>query len=163
SGVIQVGTSVTPTPTPTTTPTPQPAGYTVVANASGYQPGASATVNWTSPTATTGSDWIGLYEVGAPNNAIIQWQWASAGTSGSNMMTMPTTPGSYEFRYFTDNSYTVVATSGVVSVDITQPLAVVDLREIYSNPFLVTKSTFGIFSNPSGIGILSGNIGGLSR
>gem|GEM_PF-4347947 len=79
------------------------------------------------PSAT---DWVGLYQVGAPDMAYQSWVYVSGSVSpgtpaasGSAAFTVPTTstPGSYEVRYFISNSYTRLATSDSVAVTSPTP------------------------------------------
>ena len=61
--------------------------------------------------------WIALAATGAPNNSYIRYAYlASGATTGTWTFTMPTTPGTYEFRLFVNNGYTRVATSPTVTV-----------------------------------------------
>ncbi len=77
-------------------------------------PNGAASANWTASSSRPGTDWIGVYQVGAPNNSLFAWQYVTPGTSGSNSFQMPSSPGTYEFRYFTDNSYNLAASSQVI-------------------------------------------------
>jgi hypothetical protein len=69
-------------------------------------------------------DWIGPYAVNAADNAYVTWQYLSGTTSLSAMgsssatLTFPglTTAGSYEFRFFANNSVAQLATSTTVIV-----------------------------------------------
>lgn len=69
-------------------------------------------------------DWVGLYRVGDPNSALRDWKYlsgtrtppASGLGSASLTFTMPTSPGSYEFRLFSNGTYDLVATSPPVIV-----------------------------------------------
>ncbi|MFV0387187.1 MAG: RHS repeat-associated core domain-containing protein [Pyrinomonadaceae bacterium] len=92
------------------------AGYSVNANPRNVAPGAAITINWTNPGGNTGSDWVGLYQVGAADTSFLTWQWAAAGTSGTNTISAPSTSGTYEIRYFTNNTYDKKATSGTIQV-----------------------------------------------
>lgn len=90
------------------TPPPQPQ---LAPSASATGPGATATVRLTSGPGTA-SDWISLAQVGTPNLVRIQWTAVGTGvTSREWTVTMPTTPGAYEFRLFTGSSNTKIATS----------------------------------------------------
>lgn len=69
-------------------------------------------------------DWVALYPAGAPDGAHVDWRYLNdtAVQPGSGVataalhFTMPSTPGSYEFRFFADNGYGRLATSGAVIV-----------------------------------------------
>src|SRR5262249_61565353 len=63
------------------------------------------------------SDWLALAATGAPNTSYLQWTYVGSGvTTRTWTVTMPTTPGTYEFRLFL-NGYTRAATSPAVTVD----------------------------------------------
>jgi subtilisin family serine protease len=98
-----------PTPTPTS-------GYTLTASPNTINPGQPITVTWTAPNVDHTNDWIALYTVGNPDTSWISWQYTGGLSSGSVTFTAPTQAGQYEFRYFTHNSYTKVATSNPVTV-----------------------------------------------
>ncbi|MDQ3665603.1 MAG: PQQ-dependent sugar dehydrogenase [Acidobacteriota bacterium] len=111
----RIGYSQIPTPTPTPTPTPGP-GYTVMASPSTVSPGQTITVTWTAPAGRPANDWIGFYKVGDPETSYISYQYTAGAASGSVPFTAPSQGGSYEFRYFIDDSYNRVATSNTVTV-----------------------------------------------
>ena len=70
------------------------------------------------------TDWVGLFSSGAADNVFLDWKYLNgtrtapgAGTSGAAMsFTMPTTTGTYNFRFFANNGFTKLATSPAVSV-----------------------------------------------
>src|SRR5262249_25292794 len=63
-------------------------------------------------------DWLALAATGAANTTSIQWIYVGANvTTRTWTVTMPSTPGTYEFRLFLNNGYTRVATSPPVTVD----------------------------------------------
>jgi subtilisin len=63
-------------------------------------------------------DWIALASSAAANTSYVTFTYVGTGvTDRTWTVTMPTTPGPYEFRLFTNNSYTRAATSPVVTVD----------------------------------------------
>ncbi|HEV3028254.1 MAG TPA: hypothetical protein VG457_11815, partial [Planctomycetota bacterium] len=73
-------------------------------------------------------DWIGLYVVGSDDSteglnpsSSLTWQYTGGATSGGLQFTASGTSGSYEFRYFLNNSATKVATSNTVTVGTTPP------------------------------------------
>jgi Protein of unknown function (DUF4038)/Putative collagen-binding domain of a collagenase len=89
-------------------------------------PGGTVTVSWAGGASVT--DWVGLYATGAKNEERLDWRFTSscaytpgnaARISGSCSFTMPLTPGKYEFRLFANNSFVVLATSGMVAVTAT--------------------------------------------
>jgi subtilisin family serine protease len=112
-----------------TVTTPPPGGGTSAAVAFTTAPPPSLTVNTTSVapggtvTATlTGGlggsgDWLALATTTAPNTSYLQYTYVGGGTTTRTWtVTMPATTGSYEFRLFTNNGYTRIATSPTVVV-----------------------------------------------
>ncbi len=61
-------------------------------------------------------DWIGIYKVGAADNGYISYQYLNGKKSGSLNFTAPTTAGSYNFRMFVNDGYTLLATSNEVVI-----------------------------------------------
>jgi hypothetical protein len=69
-------------------------------------------------------DWVGLYATGAANNAHLQRKYlnglatppATGVTGAAVNFTMPATAGTYEFRFFTNDTFTLLATSPTVTV-----------------------------------------------
>ena len=63
-------------------------------------------------------DWIALAAVGAANTSYLQWTYVGSGvTTRTWSVTMPSTPGKYEFRLFLNGGYSLAATSPSVNVD----------------------------------------------
>jgi hypothetical protein len=90
--------------------------YTVSATPTSVAPGGAITMNWSAPAGHSPYDWIGLYQTGTANTQFLWWTYTGAATSGNASVAAPSAPGSYEFRYLTDNSYTDVARSATVNV-----------------------------------------------
>ena len=110
-------TLVARSPVVTVTGTTPPATYTLAVTPTTAAPGATATVSWTATAGTTATtDWIALARVGSADTSYLAWRYTGGATSGSLAFSLPTTPGDYEFRYFTKGSYTLVARSPVVTV-----------------------------------------------
>lgn len=104
--VIDVVGFFAPAPTVTLTRTP-----------ANLQEGELATVTWSVTAGTTSADdWIGLFPVGAPNNAFVQWGSTSGASNGSLQFPVPYGSGTYEFRYLLNNGYHSVATSASLGV-----------------------------------------------
>jgi subtilisin family serine protease len=79
-------------------------------------PGASVTVTLAGGYGGS-TDWLALASTSASNTSYIQYIYVGAGvTSRTWTVTMPTAPGTYEFRLFLNNGYTRVATSPAVTV-----------------------------------------------
>jgi hypothetical protein len=63
------------------------------------------------------SDWLGFSATGSPDNSYITYVYIGNGvTTRTWTVTMPATPGTYEFRFYPNNSYTRVATSPPITV-----------------------------------------------
>jgi subtilisin family serine protease len=83
--------------------------------------GSSVTVTLTNGLGGA-SDWLALAATGAPNTSYLQWTYVgSSVTTRTWTVTMPTTPGTYEFRLFPNNGFTRAATSPTVSVGASPP------------------------------------------
>jgi hypothetical protein len=64
-------------------------------------------------------DWLALAGVGDPDTTYLQWIYVSSGaTSATWTVTMPATPGDYEFRLFENGGFTRIATSPTVVVGL---------------------------------------------
>jgi hypothetical protein len=63
------------------------------------------------------ADWLALAATGSPSTSYLQYTYVGSGiTTRMWTVTMPTTAGTYEFRLFPNNGYTVAATSPAVTV-----------------------------------------------
>jgi hypothetical protein len=83
--------------------------------------GSSVTVTLTNGLGGA-NDWLALAATGAPNTGYLQWTYVGSGVATRTWtVTMPTTPGTYEFRLFLNNGYVRAATSPTVSVGASQP------------------------------------------
>ena len=89
---------------------------TLTVNATTVAPGASVTVTLTDgPGGST--DWLALAAAGASNSSYVTFTYVGSGlVSRTWTVTMPSTPGVYEFRLFLNNGFTRAATSSPVSV-----------------------------------------------
>jgi hypothetical protein len=63
------------------------------------------------------TDWLALAQTGSPSTSYIQYTYVGGGTTKTWTVTMPNTPGTYEFRLFPNNSYAVAATSPPITVN----------------------------------------------
>ena len=62
-------------------------------------------------------DWLAFAETTAPNTSFPQWTYVGAGVRTRTWtVTAPTTPGTYEFRLFLNDSFVRAATSPAVTV-----------------------------------------------
>jgi hypothetical protein len=116
--------TATITNTPTNTPTSTSTSTAVLSASPGtVATGGAETVSWSGIPGPTGKDWIGLYAVGAADANYADYRYisctyspASSGkASGSCGFTMPTSAGSYEFRFFSNDTLTRLATSNQVT------------------------------------------------
>jgi subtilisin family serine protease len=63
-------------------------------------------------------DWLALAVSGSPTTSYVQYTYVGGNvTTRTWTVTMPNTPGSYEFRLFPNNGYTVAATSPPITVN----------------------------------------------
>jgi len=77
------------------------------------------TVSWEMTQGeSTNYDWIGLYSVDQPNKQYLTYQWKNKSDTnkGTVTFTAPGYYGTYEFRYFANNSYNHVAMSNRVTI-----------------------------------------------
>ena len=64
------------------------------------------------------NDWLALAQAGSPTTSYIQYTYVGGNvTTRTWTVTMPNTPGTYEFRLFPNNGYTVAATSPPITVN----------------------------------------------
>ena len=81
-------------------------------------PGAAVTVTLSSG-AGGAWDWLALAASSAPNTSYVTYTFVGGGmTSRTWTVTMPSTPGTYEFRLFLNNGYARAATSPPVTVRV---------------------------------------------
>ena len=63
------------------------------------------------------TDWLALAATTAPDTSYVRYVYVGGGvTTRTWTVTMPTTAGTYEFRYFLNGGYTRAATSPAVIV-----------------------------------------------
>jgi subtilisin len=90
---------------------------TLTISAAKVGPGGSETVTLNAGYGGA-QDWLALAPVGSGNTSYLQWTYVGAGvTTRQWTVTMPSTPGNYEFRLFLNGGYTIAATSPPVTVD----------------------------------------------
>ncbi|MDH3452085.1 MAG: S8 family serine peptidase [Gammaproteobacteria bacterium] len=91
-------------------------GPTLTVDTTTAAPGDQVTVTLTNGPGGP-QDWLALAAVGSPNTTYLVYNYLSAGaTTATWTVTMPSTEGSYEFRLFLNNGYTLAATSPPVTV-----------------------------------------------
>ena len=117
NGYTQVAVSAPVTVTvPDPPPEPVPGSATLTASAATALPGASITVTLQGSSGNAG-DWLALASVGSAPTSYITYTYVGAGvTNRTWTVTMPQTPGQYEFRLFVNNGYTQLAVSAPVTV-----------------------------------------------
>ena len=94
---------------------------TLSVSATTAQPGGSVTVTLTDGFGGTW-DWLGLSAVGSPDSSYLKWTYVGAGmTTKTWTVTMPATPGPYQFRLYLNNGSTTFATSPTVTVGSSNP------------------------------------------
>ena len=86
--------------------------------------GGTVTLIWGGISNATAGDWIGCFPVGGGTgegwiytSSCSQNAGGSGAGSGSCTFTVPSVPGTYEFRLFGNNGYTLVTESGPVAVN----------------------------------------------
>jgi len=64
------------------------------------------------------NDWLALAQTGSPTTSYIQYTYIGVDvTTRTWTVTMPSTPGTYEFRLFPNNGYTAAATTPPITVN----------------------------------------------
>lgn len=107
-----------PSPPPPS-PVPPPTGtYALSASPLSVVAGGQLTAVFNAPSDHMTTDWIGLYPIGAPDDdsQLVSYQYVPAGASGSLTFAASTAAGSFQFRYFTDNSHNRAAASQTITV-----------------------------------------------
>ena len=88
--------------------------------------GGTVTVNWSGVANPTNTDWIGLYKPGAANTAYTDWLYddscstvagSTTKASGSCSFKITQPAGTYELRLLASDGFTVLATSGQITVN----------------------------------------------
>ncbi len=100
----------------TVTAPPEAPPATLTPSATTAAPGAQITVTLQGSPGNA-SDWLALARVGSGPNSYITYTYVGAGvTNRTWTVTMPQTPGQYEFRLLV-NGYTQIAVSAPVTVN----------------------------------------------
>ena len=101
-----------------------PPAATVSISPSNIAPGSTANAAWANILTPSATDWIGLYEPGAADNAFISWVYTSGAASGSEPFAIAASVanGTYQLRLFAAGGYTRLATSANFSVGLAQKL-----------------------------------------
>ena len=73
-------------------------------------------VFWTAPNGRSSTDWIGMYRTGDPDSAYLWYGYTGGATSGSFFLEA-TSAGTFEFRYFANNTFQRKAVSSQLTVN----------------------------------------------
>jgi hypothetical protein len=93
-------------------------------------------------------DWVALHATAAADTVLLDWKYlngtrtSTVGFSAATLnFTMPTTPGTYNFRFFRNNTYTRLATSPTVTVSTPSSTVTVNATAVSpGQPIQVTVS-----------------------
>jgi phospholipase C len=72
--------------------------------------------SWSAPSGAASQDWIGLCALGAADSSCSSVRYTEGARSGRDTARAPSTPGTYELRYFLNNTFVKQATSTPVIV-----------------------------------------------
>ncbi len=86
-------------------------GFTIAASAASVNRGGTIQVQWTAPANRTTTDWVALYRTGAAPTAYLWGYYTRGQSSGTVQVTLPSTPGQYEFRYLPHDGLVPAAVS----------------------------------------------------
>jgi len=96
------------------------------------------------------NDWIAMYKSGSPDTSYITRQYLDGKENGTVTLSAPD-PGSYDFRIFENDSYTLLATSNSVMVKTFNGTKVVASPTHVSPGGTVTVTYWGAPSSGSGV------------
>ena len=91
------------------------AQWSLTASPASASTGATFSVAWTALGGSSSTDWIGLYKVGG-NGLFHSYVYTGGAVSGTAPFSVPGDLGTYEFRYFLNNTNNQVAASNQVNV-----------------------------------------------
>jgi hypothetical protein len=111
ASAVTVSSPVTSSPVP-------PAGVSIAATPTTVVRGGQLTVSWSGIASPTSGDWLALYRAGTSDYFYGVWAMTGAKASGSVTLTVPatTTPGDYNVRLFTNNTFQRIAISSNIAV-----------------------------------------------
>ena len=97
---------------------PRPSSYALSVSAESVTAGSPLSVSWVVPFGRSQLDWISIYKVGARSEAYddIWWDYTNGASTGTFTIKAPAQPGQYEFRYFLDDGFEMVAKSSTLEV-----------------------------------------------
>ena len=101
----------------------RPGPYALSVSAERVTAGSPLSVSWVAPLGRSPYDWISIYKAGSRNEAYddIWWDYTKGATTGTFTIRAPSEPGLYEFRYFLDDGFGMVAKSSMIEVTTTAP------------------------------------------
>jgi uncharacterized protein YodC (DUF2158 family) len=128
---------------------------TVTLGSSSVNPGGTIAFSVSGGPANP-SDWVALVATSAPDSGYVRWMYLNGSTTmpGSGLanaslqFTAPTTPGTYEIRWFAANSYQRLATSGAITVGSQSPTVTLGSPGVSSGG-AISFSVSGGPANPS--------------
>jgi hypothetical protein len=89
---------------------------TLSVSATAVAPGSTVTVTLTNGFGGP-TDWLAFASATAPNTSYLNYVYIGSGvTTRTWTVTVPSTPGTYQFRLFPNNGYTPAATSPTITV-----------------------------------------------
>ncbi len=111
-------------------------------------PGVVVTATWSGIPSASATDWVGLFAPGAPNEDYLAWVYVSGSQSaatprpsGSCVFVIPNVaPGPYEMRLLTNDGYTHIATSNLITIEGTATVTVNPARVQAGGTVTVTWS-----------------------
>jgi hypothetical protein len=122
--------------------------------------GGSVTVTWSGVSDPAATDWIGLYQPGAPDGSPLGGLFAdscipvgsgvAAAASGSCTMTVPATGGTYELRLYGSAGSGLLTTSSPISVPT---LSASRARVAFGNPLTVSWTNVANATGSDWIGL----------
>jgi IPT/TIG domain len=94
------------------------AAPTISASPSTIAAGGTLTATWSGIPSPTSLDWIALSVQGSGSTSYVIWQRTTGSASGSVPFSVPssTVAGTYELRLFSNDTFTLLATSGPITV-----------------------------------------------
>ena len=100
-----------------------PAAPSITLSATTVVPGGTVTATMANGPGTAG-DWVGLHAASAPDSTYLDWKYldgtrtrpGSGVTGAAVVFTMPAAPGTYNVRFFQNDSLSVLATSLTITV-----------------------------------------------
>lgn len=127
-----------------------PAGPSLLASPNSAAPSGTVTVSWSGITLASARDWIALATPGAGNGSYLSWTYVScsqapsvARPSGSCVYGLPASPGTYEFRLFSNDGFSRLATSAPVTIST---LPVVTIAATTANVGEESLAATGLFT-----------------